>query len=81
MGNVLEKADFHEDMRCLDGEERKYPEEWHRGKTWHSEGTDNNQVERIFKRWRTQEERQYGIGGVGGWRDTGWREDRGLWLV
>lgn len=62
-------------------EERKYPEEWHRGKMWHSRETDNNQMERIFKRWTTQEERQYGIGEVGGWRDIRWREDRGLWLV
>lgn len=54
-GNCLEKAlFFHEDMTCIEDEQRKYPQEWHRGKTWHSKGTDNHQIERIFKRWRTQ---------------------------
>lgn len=60
------RFDFHEDMRSIGEDEGKYPEDWHRGKRCHSEGTDNNQVERIFKRWRTWEERRYGIGGVGG---------------
>lgn len=74
--------DLHEDKRFIIEVERKYPEEWHRGKKCPSEGMDNNQVERLFKRWRTQGERRYGIGGVGGWqRDIGWREDRGRWLV
>lgn len=61
-------------------DERKYPKEQHRGKLQHSRESDNNQMERIFKRWTTREERQYGIE-VGGWRDIRWREDHGLWLV
>ncbi|KAK5869715.1 hypothetical protein PBY51_024413 [Eleginops maclovinus] len=36
-------------MTCISEEKRIYPEEWHRGKMCHSEGTDNIQVEWIFK--------------------------------
>lgn len=64
------KLDLHEDVTFISDDERKYPEERHRGKKCPSEGMDNNQVERSFKRWRTQGERRYGMGEWGGGKGT-----------
>lgn len=44
----------------------KYPEERQGGKMWHSEGMDNNQVERIFKKMEETGERRCGLRGEEG---------------
>lgn len=74
VGNVLKNLDFHGDMSYLKDEERKYPKDQYQWKMTHSEESDDNQMERIIKRWRTREKRRYGIGDAGG----GWRYRDGV---
>lgn len=71
VGNVLKNLDFHGDMSYLKDEERKYPKDQYQWKMTHSEESDDNQMERIIKRWRTREKRRYGIGDAGGGGGTG----------
>lgn len=57
----------------------KSQREWHCGKCWHSEEMNDIQEERTFKDGGLGTRGR--MGGLGGWRDVGWCEDGGRWLV